>query len=204
MLVAPGSLTLICMRKFYDWAAVQRFYDAGNDYRACKERFGFTVQAWYKAIRRGKLRANPSVRKRYDWSAIQAYYDEGHSYRECRDRFGFANAAWTKAVRRGDIKPRRQAMPIEELLSSSRRCRGHVKIRLIRAGLLPLHCAICGIAEWLNQPLSLELDHINGMKGDHRLENLRLLCPNCHSQTPTWGGRNVKRVSLLQDPWLAV
>ena len=39
----------------------------------------------------------------------------------------------------------------------------------------------------------LQLDHINGINTDHRLENLRLLCPNCHSQTPTYCGVNVKK-----------
>lgn len=53
-------------------------------------------------------------------------------------------------------------------------------------------CAICGISEWLGNPLSLQLDHINGISNDHRLENLRLVCPNCHSQTETFAGRNVK------------
>lgn len=50
-------------------------------------------------------------------------------------------------------------------------------------------CAWCGIATWRDQPLVLHLDHINGINNDHRLENLRLLCPNCHSQTPTYGNR---------------
>jgi hypothetical protein len=49
----------------------------------------------------------------------------------------------------------------------------------------------CGISEWRDRPLSLELHHRNGEKHDNRLENLALLCPNCHSQTDSWGGRNV-------------
>ncbi len=47
--------------------------------------------------------------------------------------------------------------------------------------------------------LSMHLDHVNGVRNDNRLENLRMLCPNCHSQTPTYGGRNAK-LRRLQEP----
>ena len=52
-------------------------------------------------------------------------------------------------------------------------------------------CSVCGITEWNEQPIALQLDHINGDCKDHRLENRRWTCPNCHSQTPTWGVANV-------------
>ena len=51
-------------------------------------------------------------------------------------------------------------------------------------------CAICGINQWNNQPLSLRLDHINGYNHDNRLENLRWVCPNCDSQLETYCGKN--------------
>jgi HNH endonuclease len=51
---------------------------------------------------------------------------------------------------------------------------------------------VCGISDWHGRPLVLELDHINGAADDHRLENLRLLCPNCHSQTDTYYARNIR------------
>jgi hypothetical protein len=66
----------------YDWSAVQRYYDEGNDRDACIAKFGFTIGSWYKAIRFGRLSA--SLEPRYDWVAIQLYYDEGHTYRECK------------------------------------------------------------------------------------------------------------------------
>ena len=47
-------------------------------------------------------------------------------------------------------------------------------------------CERCGIVDWQGEQLTLELEHINGNKKDNRLENLALLCPNCHSQTETW------------------
>ncbi|MBX9580218.1 MAG: HNH endonuclease [Gemmataceae bacterium] len=47
-------------------------------------------------------------------------------------------------------------------------------------------CTRCGISEWQGCPLSLHLDHVNGVNNDNRLENLRFLCPNCHSQTESY------------------
>ncbi|MGC9992491.1 MAG: HNH endonuclease [Candidatus Cybelea sp.] len=72
-------------------------------------------------------------------------------------------------------------------------------MRLVRAGLLGSTCHSCGLKDWHGRPLSLHLDHINGVRNDNRLENLRMLCPNCHSQTPTYGGRNT-RLRRLQEP----
>ena len=65
-----------------------------------------------------------------------------------------------------------------------------LKKRLINEQRLEYKCARCGITDWLGQSLSLQLDHINGINNDHRIENLRFLCPNCHSQTNTYAGKN--------------
>lgn len=62
-----------------------------------------------------------------------------------------------------------------------------LKNRLLKEGLIKYKCDICGNdGSWNGQELSLQLDHINGDHNDNRLENLRLLCPNCHSQTETF------------------
>lgn len=70
---------------------------------------------------------------------------------------------------------------------------------IIKNNLIPYKCAICGCTEWQGKTLSLELDHINGVNNDNRLENLRFLCPNCHSQTSTYGSRNQQTNSSEYD-----
>jgi predicted DNA-binding protein YlxM (UPF0122 family) len=134
--------------------------------------------------------AQEDFAKRYDWDQIRAYYDAGHSMTECIRLFGFSRNAWWDAIRRGVIEPRPRLEPIEDLLAAGRpRNRHHVKTRLMLAGLKEARCEGCGLADWNGQPLALELHHINGDGLDNRLENLAILCPNCHSQTDTWGGR---------------
>jgi hypothetical protein len=105
---------------------------------------------------------------------------------------------WHAAVQRAALVPRPAAMPIDELLREGvPRWRGHLKRRLIRMGLKDDRCEICGIADWRGAPLSLALHHVNGDGHDNRLENLQLLCPNCHSQTENFAGRNVHRIKDL-------
>lgn len=66
-----------------------------------------------------------------------------------------------------------------------------LKERIIQANIIPYECSICGNkGEWNGAKLVLQLDHINGKHHDHRKENLRFLCPNCHSQTETYSGKN--------------
>ena len=84
---------------------------------------------------------------------------------------------------------------LEEILveNSSYANISRLKQRLINEGKMEYKCQKCGISEWLGNPLTLQLDHINGVNNDHRLTNLRFLCPNCHSQTDTYAGKNMGR-----------
>ena len=65
-----------------------------------------------------------------------------------------------------------------------------VKQRIVKNDLLQYRCNKCGIDAWQGETIVLDLDHINGDNKDNRLSNLRYLCPNCHSQTDTYKGRN--------------
>lgn len=189
-------------RRIYDWKAIQKYHDEGHGFVACQKRFGFTHTAWVKAVKRGELDAGhrdfADRRRRYDWAEVQAYYDAGHSFRACQFRYGFSSMSWHKAVKRGELKPRMPGMPIAQLLIG-RRCRTHLKDRLLRAGLLRNECSHCGLQDWQGARLVMHLDHINGIRNDNRLENLRMLCPNCHSQTETYSGKNLRRLRSLQD-----
>lgn len=67
----------------------------------------------------------------------------------------------------------------------------HIKKQLIEFGYKEDVCECCGqLPFWKNKPLVLQLEHVNGDRRDFRIENLMILCPNCHSQTETYGGKN--------------
>jgi len=69
-----------------------------------------------------------------------------------------------------------------------------LKKRLVSENILDYICYECSnIGEWNGKKLILQLDHINGVHNDNRLENIRFLCPNCHSQTLTYSGKNIKK-----------
>jgi hypothetical protein len=82
----------------------------------------------------------------------------------------------------------RSAIPLEEILvKNSKYARGNLKRRLIAKGLLEDKCYECGRGpEWNGKNLVLQLEHVNGDGLDNRIENLSILCPNCHSQTKTF------------------
>ena len=101
-------------------------------------------------------------------------------------------------------KQRVPQRPLSELLREGIPCKSKtLKSRLVRERPLTETCSLCGLEPiWHGKHLQLHLDHINGQHLDNRLENLRLLCPNCHSQTATYAGRKSEsgRISHRQTP----
>jgi transposase-like protein len=168
--------------------------DCGLNHTQIAQRLGITKHTVAYHARTLGRPADPRFTRRYDWTEIQRYYDAGHSVTDCQERFGFARETWNAARRRGAVIPRPQATPIEQLLVVKQQAGGrlNIKRRLLAHGLKEPRCERCAIDEWLGEPLVLALHHINGDNCDDRLENLQLLCPNCHSQTENFAGRNVR------------
>lgn len=88
-----------------------------------------------------------------------------------------------------------KAIPLEKvMIENSTYSRGHLKKRLLKNDILKNECIRCGQSHThYGEKLVMVLDHINGINNDHRLENLRMLCPNCNSQMPTFAGRSNKK-----------
>ncbi|OXS36359.1 HNH endonuclease signature motif containing protein [Streptomyces sp. XY006] len=106
-----------------------------------------------------------------------------------------------QAHQRGKPRPALTRPPEEILVrhEGERRTRTAVLRRALREVGVPEVCAECGVGpQWLGKPMTLEVDHINGEWNDDRLENLRLLCPNCHAVTRTWCRGGQRRHNLAQ------
>lgn len=92
--------------------------------------------------------------------------------------------------------------PLEEVLKYGVNYKSsRLKLRLIAAGLKEDKCEKCGCGDtWQGEPITLELHHINGNHYDNRLENLQILCPNCHSQTSTHRKHSSKKEGYIPNP----
>lgn len=83
-------------------------------------------------------------------------------------------------------------IPLEDILAGKhpQYQSNKLRLRLLGAGIFKYICNSCGLTEWLNKPIPLELEHKDGNSSNNKLENLELLCPNCHSFTSTYRGKN--------------
>ncbi|WP_035559142.1 HNH endonuclease [Hymenobacter sp. IS2118] len=105
------------------------------------------------------------------------------------DTSHFTGAAWNVGVRYRSFG--RKAELREILVEHSPYAFTHgLRRRLLKEGVKQHRCEACGLNTWQGQPIPLELHHQNGVNNDHRLENLQLLCPNCHAQTTSYRGKN--------------
>lgn len=105
------------------------------------------------------------------------------------DTSHFRGKGWLK----GEQVSIKVQIPLEKILveNSTYSNSSALRQRLIQEGIFIHKCSSCNLNTWKDKPIPLELDHINGDNRDHRLENLRLLCPNCHAMTSTYRGKNI-------------
>jgi hypothetical protein len=96
-------------------------------------------------------------------------------------------------------RPPRNRLHWSEVLSESPVGANRKESKILRRALIesgrPHKCEACGIGPvWCDEPLVLHVDHVDGNSNDSRAANVRFLCPNCHSQTPTWTARNLRHL----------
>lgn len=134
------------------------------------------------------------------------------SYTECLKYFGFKNSGnnWKKLKNRvltlnictdhfetqTEKAILNNTILLEEILveNSNYTNTCHLKKRLLKNNIIKNICNSCGITEyWNNKKINLVLHHKNGISNDHRIENLEILCPNCHSQTDNFAGKNINK-----------
>lgn len=85
--------------------------------------------------------------------------------------------------------------PIEDYLTNNFKIQSNkLRLRLLKDGIFSAICNKCENTEWLGKPIPLELEHKDGNSDNNELCNLELLCPNCHAQTETYRGKNIKKV----------
>lgn len=96
---------------------------------------------------------------------------------------------------KGTNKPSNRKIPTKDILDGlhPQYQTFKLKSRLLNEGMMKNECFVCGITEWNGKSLPLELDHIDGNPTNHNIDNLRMLCPNCHSQTETFRAKNRRK-----------
>jgi hypothetical protein len=103
----------------------------------------------------------------------------------------FTGKAWNVGTRYTQFK---KNIDMNDILSNkvSFISSSKLRLRLIKEGYKDKKCEKCNLSEWMGKDIPLELNHINGDNMDNRLENLEILCCNCHAQTSNWRGKNIK------------
>jgi hypothetical protein len=155
----------------------------------------YTKEQFIKAVQ-----ASFSIRQTLDHLGLsttgQSYRSFYKSVKEWNvDYAHFSRSKWrTSTITSSRIKPIEEYLILYDGRDSNYPSSGSVKKRLYKESLKEPKCELCNITEWNGFELSFHLDHINGQPWDNRLENLRIVCPNCHSQTETYGGKNKERI----------
>lgn len=146
---------------------------------------------------------------------ILKHINNCHSYLEMEqkltmDNFKVSRLTIAKRIKKLNLSishfksGRNRKPPHEEIFCIGDNRRNQlIKNRILQENLIELKCSTCNLEPyWNNLPLVLQLDHINGNPCDNRLENLRFLCPNCHSQTETYTGKNGANKNKKKESFL--
>lgn len=160
----------------YDRDMKRRSWDEKQLRKAVKE--SFSLRQVLGKLHLKEAGGNYSQVKKY---LVEYQINAGH----------FRGQGWSKGLKGIGVA----RIPLEQILCPSSNFQSHkLKKRLFAAGLKSPKCELCGWAKKsVDNRIPLELDHINGNSHDNRLENLRVLCPNCHSLQPTHRGKNINR-----------
>ena len=114
-----------------------------------------------------------------------------HSFNKIKERCAAEGIDHSHFNRLSTLRRNKKNFNDDEVyIKESKFPRAYLRRRVLIDSWLDYKCRDCGIDSWNNKPITLEVEHVNGINDDHRKSNLAWLCPNCHSQTPTF--RNSK------------
>lgn len=150
------------------------------------------------------------MRSKYTEEELRKAVQESSSFREICERLNLKGwqdrKTWNAFVRRVNflglsidhidtpfkeiIRKQRYTDLVDYLDNTVATSSAHLRRRLLAEKVFEPKCSSCKLEVWLEQPIPLELDHIDGNHKNNKLDNLRLLCPNCHSLTPTHSGKD--------------
>lgn len=142
---------------------------------------------------------------------VLAYFglkNHGSNYKTVRDRAQHENINLNilyengKSYRISKLSENKKVVSLEDIFSGKEYASSStLRRKLLKANVIANECSICGHSgNWNNIPLSLQLDHIDGNPKNNSLSNLRLLCPNCHSQTSNFAGKNKRIPDKVHEP----
>lgn len=161
-----------------------------------RKRRTWTDQELADAVRGSRSLSEVQRRLGYRPSGGMHRYVSAHVKRLGLNTEHFTGQAWLRGrtgTRTARLRPLAEVLVAGSVVNSA-----NLRKRLVREGLREPRCEICELDTWRGAPLPLALDHINGDPCDNRLENLRILCPNCHALTDTWCGRKNGRRTPMQ------
>ena len=188
--------------------------------KKCSEIINRTIRGCQLKSKKLNLKFN-KIKEYYERENLEKIIKESFSYTSCLKKIGLSNRPGNYDTLKKYIKlynididhfytDKKQGMlnyslnikipTIDILVENSPFNRRSLKDRIYKEGLKERKCELCGQGEeWMGKKMSLILDHINGVNDDNRLENLRIVCPNCNSTLETHCGRNMKKINSNHD-----